>query len=488
MRRASSLILGLTVLALAGSAAAQPPEPQVSAFSPQGTVKQVRQAQAHFSAPMVPLGDPRLTDPFDVACAESGAGRGIDTSIWVYDFAHDLPAGLRCTFTLRAGLQALSGRALSGPRAFTFSTGGPAIRASQPREGSGSIDEDQAFVLELDAPATAASVERHAGFRMDALPDLIGLRILTGEPRETILKARYGPRPRPDGVLVVQARQRFPSKAKVSLLWGKGVATASGVETDQDQTLAFEVRGPFTLSFECLRENPRAQCVPVTSMRLNFGAQVAWSDARRIVLMGPDGKRWPAEREGDEAAFVTGVHFKGPFPEKASFQLEIPAGLKDDAARLPVNAATFPLTVKTEAFPPLAKFAARFGILERYADPALPVTLRNLEPVVQLKMLGIPSGPAGVREWMRGKVLRVAPDRAGEMLPWLRKLAAAGRESSMFATVPAGSPVKAFGLPKPGGPDAMEVVGIPLKDPGLYLVEIESARLGASLLGKAKPM
>ena len=34
----------------------------------------------------------------------------------------------------------------------------------------------------------------------------------------------------------------------------------------------------------------------------------------------------------------------------------------------------------------------------------------------------------------------------------------------------------------------MEVVGIPLKDPGFYLVEIESARLGASLLGKPKPM
>jgi hypothetical protein len=43
MRRASSLILGLTVLALAGPAVAQSPEPQVSAFSPQGTVKQVRQ-------------------------------------------------------------------------------------------------------------------------------------------------------------------------------------------------------------------------------------------------------------------------------------------------------------------------------------------------------------------------------------------------------------------------------------------------------------
>jgi len=488
MRRRLSLLLTVALLGLAPSAMAQSPGPQVSGFSPQGSVKQVRQVRVQFSEPMVPLGDPRLTDPFDVVCAEAGTGRWVDTAIWVFDFARDLHAGLRCTFTLRAGLQSLDGRLLGGPRVFDFSTGGPAIRASQPREGSNAIDEEQAFVLELDAPAELASVERHAGFKVDALPDRIGLRIVAGEPRERILKARYGDRPRPDGVLVVQARQRFPNKARVTLLWGKGVAAASGVETDQDQTLAFEVRGPFTASFECLRENPRAQCVPVAPMRLRFGTQVPWSQAQRIVLVGPEGRRWPAEREGESGPLVPGVVFKGPFPEKSSFSLEIPEGLEDDAGRMPVNAASFPLTVKTEAFPPLAKFAARFGILERHADPALPVTLRNLEPTVQMKMLGIPSGPAGLREWMRGKVLRVPPDRAAEMLPWLRRLATASRERSMFASVPAGTPLKAFGLPKPGGAEAMEVVGIPLKDPGFYLVEIESARLGAALLGKPAPM
>ncbi len=163
--------------------------------------------------------------------------------------------------------------------------------------------------------------------------------------------------------------------------------------TDEDQALAFAVRGPFTLTFECLRENPRAQCVPVSPMRLVFGAQVAWSDARRMVLTGPDGKRWSPARDDDEGPFVTGVAFKGPFPEKTTFSLEIPAGLKDDAGRVPVNASAFPLMVKTDAFPPLAKFAARFGILERYASPALPVTLRNVEPTVQTKILGMPSGP-----------------------------------------------------------------------------------------------
>src|SRR5262249_23932471 len=161
--------------------------------------------------------------------------------------------------------------------------------------------------------------------------------------REAILRTRYGQRPRPDGVLVVQARQRFPANAKVTLLWGKGVSSLGGVLTEEDQALAFEVRGPFTVKFECLRENPRAQCVPVSPMRLTFGGQVAWSDAQRIALVAPGGRRYAAERDGDESPFVNGIVFKGPFPEKTTFSIEIPAGLKDDAGRVPVNAASFPL-------------------------------------------------------------------------------------------------------------------------------------------------
>jgi hypothetical protein len=63
----------------------------VSAFSPQGTVKRVRQAQAHFSVPMVPLGDPRLTDPFDVACD----GPILDTVTFVVRGARLTPADNR---------------------------------------------------------------------------------------------------------------------------------------------------------------------------------------------------------------------------------------------------------------------------------------------------------------------------------------------------------------------------------------------------------
>ena len=141
----TALATALAVLAAALPARAAEPDGRVAGFSPQGTVKQVRQVAARFSEPMVPLGDPRATpDPFDVTCAEPGAGRWVDTRQWVYDFARDLPAGLACRFTLKAGLQTLAARPVVGPTEFAFSTGGPAIRESSPREGAEWLDEEQA--------------------------------------------------------------------------------------------------------------------------------------------------------------------------------------------------------------------------------------------------------------------------------------------------------------------------------------------------------
>ena len=85
--------------------------------------------------------------------------------------------------------------------------------------------------------------------------------MLDGGDREAILKSRYGARPRPNNLIVVQARQRFPNKARVTLVWGKRVGSQAGIETEQDQALPFDVREAFTLKFSCLRENPKAQCV-----------------------------------------------------------------------------------------------------------------------------------------------------------------------------------------------------------------------------------
>ena len=135
---------------------------RVTQFSPQGTVKKVRQARAAFSEAMVAFGDPgAAADPFVVECAEEGSGRWADPRNWVYDFGRDLPAGVRCLFRLKPGLRSLAGRALD-PREFSFSTGGPAIVSTVPYEGNRGISEDQVFILKLDAVPDEASVLAHA--------------------------------------------------------------------------------------------------------------------------------------------------------------------------------------------------------------------------------------------------------------------------------------------------------------------------------------
>ena len=455
--------------------------PQVEFFSPQGTVKTVRQVSVRFSEPMVPFGDPRgLIEPFDIDCSEKGDSRWADGKNWVFDFERDLPAGIRCEFRLKPVLKALSGKEMVGQKVFSFSTGGPSIRASDPHEGSQYLDEEQVFMLTLDAEPIKESVIQNVFFSVEGIQDHIGIRIIEGKDRTEILKARFPRRKPPSPMILIQSKQRFPSNTKVSLIWGKGVMAKTGVASDQDQILRFQVRVLFSVTFSCERENPKAACIPIRPMELNFSAPISKDQANKIVLKGPDGKTWKPKVEGE----TSWISFQSPFPENANFVVELPQGLKDNSGRPLVNADKFPLSVRTDRYPPLAKFAARFGILELKADPMLPVTLRNVEPELKAKMMHV-GKEEGILGQVMGKVLNVPPEKADDVQAWLRKVATASRDKSILSDE---KKAKDFKVPKPFGSKAFEVVGIPLKNPGLYIVELESAILGASLLKSGRPM
>jgi hypothetical protein len=488
-----------TLLALSLPMAASAEEtfsPQVVHFSPQGTVKRVRQVSARFSEPMVPLGDPRdTTDPFEIDCEEAGTARWVDSRNWVYDFGRDLPAGIRCTFRLRAGLTSVAGKAIGGQQTFRFSTGGPAVRSSVPYAGNRAIEEDQAFLLRLDAEATDASILQHVSFSIEGIPERVGVRMLTGKARDSIVETVY-PSLRKGPLVVLQARQSFPNGAKIALHWGKGVATGSGVASEQGQVLRYKVRKAFTARFWCRRERKDAHCTPLAAMTLSFTAPIQWERARLITLEGPGGKRWSPKAPERGVSIVNAVDFKGPFPESTSFKLILPENIVDEAGRRLSNADKFPLDVKTEAYPPLAKFSSRFSIVESETEPALPVTLRNVERELTARSFQPGSAKETRSEevyrqllWhLTGKVWRITPERIEEMLPWLRKVTRATREESIFSEYGPEVTLKAFNVPKPNGAKAFEVVGIPLPGPGLYILEIESPRLGAALLGKKRSM
>ena len=184
-------------------------EARVDFFSPQGTVKGVRQVTARFSEQMVALGDPRLPDPFEVKCPEEGKGRWIDSRNWSFDFTRDLPAGVRCEFRLKKDLRSLAGNPVSGQQLFSFSTGGPAILRARPWEGNEAIDERQIFVLFLDAPAMEDSVLAHAYFSVEGIAEKVEARIVKGDERADILKTIHEKKDN-DLLILIQAKQIFP--------------------------------------------------------------------------------------------------------------------------------------------------------------------------------------------------------------------------------------------------------------------------------------
>jgi hypothetical protein len=514
-------LLAGALLASCGSLAAAE-GPRVEAFSPEGSVRGVGQVVARFSAPMVALGDPRPAAPFEVDCPEPGHGRWNDPRQWVYAFERELPAGLACRFTLRPGVVTLAGEAVGGRRQYAFSTGGPQIVASLPEEGDEGIDEDTVFLLALDGAVAPATVEAHAGCEVTGLAERIPLRVLQGEDRSRVLdqRARLGyrylallERAAPDipearlaepsvraraeeRLLVARCQRPLPPETGVRLLWGRGIASPGGVATEAEQVLEFGTRPELNARIECERINPRAGCLPMKPLRLVFSAPVAAGEAARATLRGSDGRVYPAKPIDPAIVPVVGeVSFPGPFPEESRLVLELPAGLADDAGRPLANAARFPLEVAIGPYPPLARFPADFGVLERRAGGVLPVTLRNLEP--ELAALRVP--PA---ETVPGRRLRLTEDDAA-IARWLRRVEQAGEPRaergevdgqevwldrtgavSVFEEADGAQP---FRLPKPGSGRAFEVVGIPLEAAGFYVVELASERLGEALLGETRP-
>jgi uncharacterized protein YfaS (alpha-2-macroglobulin family) len=489
----------------------------LTSLTPQGEVAQVRQVVAKFDGPAVSFGDPKAPAPFSLTCSDAqatpGNGRWISDREWAFQFAQDLPPGVRCTLQPRADFKSPKGEPLGGAATYAFNTGGPFVQNIRPGTWQ-PIEEDQHFILQLNGAATLDSVRAHVWCAIEGVGERVPVRLIDGEARTALLASQRLDKPAakdPLRFVTLACNRRLPAASKLQIVFGKGIATPSGVAGTVEKRFAYTVREPFNVSFSCERENAQAACLPIRPMRLAFNAPVARKLAEGVRLKsGSDTLKPSFDRdEGAADALVSGVSFAGVFPEKTAFALELPTGFQDASGRAPANAANFPLKVATGLMPPLAKFAAApFGIVERFAEPdakadtpaLLPVTLRKVEaalkvnahtPGGQVSDLN-PKSDADIIAWFR-KVQRyndftvprklAAADVKG---PLPRALDANERDqvqTRMLSLLAGQAGVKTLDLPKPAGDDPrpFEVVGIPLSA-GFHVVEIASPMLGAALL------
>ena len=510
-----AIFVALCSVAFDGSAAT------VSSFSPQGEATQVRQIVIKFDQPAVAFGDGRASDPVDVSCAMlqpiQGAGHWLNSRTWVYDFAQELPAGVVCNVRLRSGASGFLDGGLKGEAHYAFNTGAPAIVSVQPDDGA-SIAEDQIFVLSLSGPASPQSVRSRVWCAVEGLGERVPVRLIEGRDRAAVIKLNGLEKEAsadPLRVVTLACNRALPAAAKVQLVYGAGVASAGpqsgALRTTTDRRLDFQVRAPFTAELRCQRENARSGCIPILPIRLAFSAPVPVALLQGISLKS-ESKGYPAVIEQDfddqqNQTTATAVSFAPPFDEKAAFAINIPAGLRDDSDRPLSNAGNFPLSVRTGAMPVLAKFAAApFGVIERLAEPqgvgVLPLTLRNLEPQLDVRNMQVPVA--------RGQLDTLRPDSDPEIIAWYRKVRqynnfliersrarqdvkgplppdVQGSENfvetralSLLSGLPAASqielPAKVEGDLRP-----FEVIGVPLSA-GFHVVELASGQLGQALL------
>lgn len=473
-------------------------------FSPVGAAHDVRQATARFDEPMVRMGDPRLPSPFKIACSAPGTGRWIDERNWVYDFQDPVPAGQTCRFALTRD-KTLDGKPLTGSREFSFATGGPSIKASLPADGSDQIDAEQVFVFAVDGAAPIASIEAHAWCAVENLAERLPLKVLTGRARDAVLIQRRelsysyhrvlrenedeGPltpsvvTQREAKLIVARCSRPLPEETRFDLVWGAGIGKPGAV-TALDQVLRFRTRPAFTASISCDRSRADAPCIPVLPLRLRFSAPVPAKLAAEVRLKS-EGKTFKPDIDPKAEPLIDQLTFKGPFPESATLQLQMPSDLRDDAGRALANGGSFPLKIPTDAAPPLAKFSSAFGILEAKEGGVLPVTLRDIESPVTAQKLGGSrlrlDNEADVIRWM-------AHVRREMDLRWADEGAIQPGQQSVFGSMEPKSSTaepQKFEITRPVGGKTLEVIGIPL-EPGFHVVELASPRLGAALLGPGK--
>ena len=492
----AALLFGLAAVPLIGQA-----RPGVASFSPQGAVAAPRQIVVKFNTAMAAMGSDAAA-PVQGACAAGASGQWLDPQRYAIDLPASLPGGRACSFTLVRGLADLAGRPLPAVGPFRFTTPGPSLRAITPEYGE--VAEDQVFLIASEAAPTPASLAIGAACLIEGVGEKIPLDPQPDAARDAIIKGARGDyalgwfleqagwRAPSDGetrtraaITAFKCRRPLPPGGKVTLVWSGRIAAANGLTAGADWQHRYSVREAFTARIECTRVNAGAACSPLDSIRVAFTAPVPRAVALQARLV-QGGRAIAPEAPSDRGNLLQQVRFKGPLPARSSFQITLPAALADDSGRRLANAARFPLAIATADYPPLAKFAGTFGILEAEEGGVLPVTLRGVENPLPASALNLPTrnitttNDTEIARWLRQ--LEQAEDRTFRDEPL-----ATGERRSIETTrsqplIPANAAARNFTVAR-AKDGAMQVVGIPLKTRGFHVVEIASPRLGAALLG-----
>ena len=322
------------------------------------------------------------------------------------------------------------------------------------------LSEDAVIVLVLDAQVDEDSLANQAFMEVEGMREKVEYDAVKGDLKKEILTAAY--LDKNTASVVLKPRRRYP--------YGKKVVFSIPQKSVYAFKLEGKVREDFKLTMNCERANADEPCSPVSRIRLNFNEDVKVKHFDQIKLRKGK-KTW--DMSETTASNLSYGDFPTVLEPNSEYVIEIDGDIRDLDGRELSNRSKFPLTFRTGHYPPLAKFPGAFGILEANADPIVPVSIRNVEKEVVLHktstVLSL-NNPKIFAQWLQ------SIDRRQDVGYTEVEL----RAVSVFK----GSPIatKKEVLKYTAGKNDIEVLGLPVKQKGLHLLELSSPILAKSLL------
>lgn len=432
----------------------------------------------------------------------------------------------------------LAGMALTSAPAQSAPARQPRIAEVRPEVGA-TVGERPVFALR---PAAPLSAPPRAVCDVWGVRSAVPVQVLVGSERLAALRELGLSEPQAQGWLALRCQTRLPDGTAASLRWLDPVradaAATPGMAVWDGQRFDYTVRGRWPLSVLCNRSTAAAGCNPLEAVHLQFTQPVLRDDLAGLRLRTADGQllrpvlpdapdapaaaATPASTPAAEATqTLDQVEFRGLQPQR-SYSLVWPPRLRDargaELLAEPRKRPAEPLQIHMGPLPPLAKFGANFGIAERALGGVVPITVRGVEGAPQssrvlLRTLRISDEAAIIEALQTLARLQQSDDSQGS---WADEQGDAepadtvprrGAAQRLPFSLPKGQAAEGERvdtrgiswlrqlrghrqqtLPRREGAAQFEVLGIPLGQPGLHLLEVESQLLGRGLLGDGRPM
>ncbi|MCX7944853.1 MAG: MG2 domain-containing protein [Deltaproteobacteria bacterium] len=487
-------------------------------FFPQKRAREASEIRIKFTKPVAPIGDPLFEfNPIEKISCIDKPPRGVweDPHLYIMKFDQPLKAGLLCKVTLRDDIVSIEGERYSGVKEFEFDTDIVTVKQIAPSPYQ-TIRNDQIFVFSFNGDVDIEKNIKNIFFVRTHTREIIEAILIEPSDLDMLLRNMY-PYLKGGEFYGVRPKVRFADKEHVVLVF-KFIRSKGGVISDVEEKYSYTVMDGFKIELNCEREKAERGCIPISNIEVNFSEPVNQEFVKQIYLADENGNRIFPKKEDEYSDVVSYVRFVGPFLPQHMYKLYIPGDIKDIYERTPENINKFPLSFKTDRIPPLAKFAADFGIVEMInGEGILPLTVRGLKGDLKIKGFGLESGvykkeiegrkSIFVRIWefvkslfkklwvkseknkdedryllsdIKLKRLRLSDFTPAKMFEFINSISYSDHSKGVFDRNSYSYEVNK--LPDISNFAEATVLGIPIRSYGLYFFEVESEILGDILI------